>query len=236
MYRIPAPKHVSFRKYSNLNFRVFTVRDTKTGMLSHWKKSLVLIFLHWFWWSFTVHYNYTKIGRFLPILSITICFKLFLSAHFSFFSFLKCFQNHCQFLKSQKQTKAFFKVSWRFFLVLNWTTNSWRGIETSFARDNEKARKSCEYGPENGKQKFNQTRRRSNNWYVFTFQSTHLTLIVMLNFQYFRLDTSFLLVSSKWFGNLRKYIDKRLVNSVIRDSCDIGFRLQFNAEFPKLSL
>ena len=73
--------------------------------------------------------------------------------------------------------------------------------------------------------------------HVFTFQGTYLILIVMLNFQYFRLDTSFLWVSSKWFGNLRKYdIDKRLVNSVIRDSWDIGFRVQFNAEFPKLSL
>ena len=32
-----------FRKHSNLNFRVFTVRDTKIGMLSRWKKSLLLI-------------------------------------------------------------------------------------------------------------------------------------------------------------------------------------------------
>ena len=31
------------------------------------------------------------------------------------------------------------------------------------ARDNEKTRKSCEHGPENGKPKFNQTKRRSNN-------------------------------------------------------------------------
>ena len=45
LYKFPAPKHVSFRKYSNLNFRVFTVRDTKIGMLSHWKKpSLLFIF------------------------------------------------------------------------------------------------------------------------------------------------------------------------------------------------
>ena len=116
--------------------------------------------------SFTVHYNYTKIGRFTPILSITICFKLFVLSFCSFL-ILKCFQNHCQFLKSQKQAKAFFKVSQRFFLVLNWTTNSWRGIKTSFARDNEKARNSGEYGPENGKQKFNQTRRRSHNTRIY---------------------------------------------------------------------
>ena len=33
-------KHPSFRKYINLNFRVFTVCDTKIGMLTHRKKSL----------------------------------------------------------------------------------------------------------------------------------------------------------------------------------------------------
>ena len=42
--QFPAPKHVSFRKYSNLNFRVYTVRDTKKGMLSRCKKGSVLIF------------------------------------------------------------------------------------------------------------------------------------------------------------------------------------------------
>ena len=47
------------------------------------------------------------------------------------------------------------------------------------------------------------------------FKVLTLYLIAMLNFQCFRLDTSFLSVSSKWFGNLRKdVIDKRLVNSV----------------------
>ena len=40
---------------------------------------------------------------------------------------------------------------------------NYKFLERHFARDNEKARKSCEHGPENGKQKFNQTRRRSNN-------------------------------------------------------------------------
>lgn len=53
---------------------------------------------------------------------------------------LKCFQNHCHFLKSQKQTKAFFKVSRRFFVVLNWSTNSWRGIKNLF-RSRERASK-----------------------------------------------------------------------------------------------
>ena len=35
LYKFPASKHVSFRKYRNMNLRVFTVRDTKIGMLSH---------------------------------------------------------------------------------------------------------------------------------------------------------------------------------------------------------
>ena len=38
LYKFPA----QFRKYTNLDFRVFTVGDTKRGMLSHWKKSLSL--------------------------------------------------------------------------------------------------------------------------------------------------------------------------------------------------
>ena len=44
LYKFPAPKHVSFRKYSSLKVRVFTVRDSKIGMLSPWTKSLRLIF------------------------------------------------------------------------------------------------------------------------------------------------------------------------------------------------
>ena len=44
LYKFPAPKLVSFRKYTILNFRVFRVRDTKIGMLSHWKKPFLLIF------------------------------------------------------------------------------------------------------------------------------------------------------------------------------------------------
>ena len=42
--------------------------------------------------SFTVHYNYTKIGRFTPILSITIvlsCFYLLIS-HFENLTFSVC--------------------------------------------------------------------------------------------------------------------------------------------------
>ena len=119
-------------------------------------------------------------------------------------------------------------------------------FETSFVRHNEKTRKSCEHGPENGKPKFNQTKRRSDNggsagvdchiyrrrnkylqrrhgpwkhekeyaacnrpesWYLEkyktelnlnsiskTFQGTYHISIATLNFQCFRLDTSFLWV------------------------------------------
>ena len=38
LYKFPFPWHISLQKYSNLNFWVFTVRDTKIGMLSRWKK------------------------------------------------------------------------------------------------------------------------------------------------------------------------------------------------------
>ena len=36
------------------------------------------------------------------------------------------------FFRAKNQTKAFFKVSQRFFPVLKWTTNSWRGIKNFF--------------------------------------------------------------------------------------------------------
>ena len=54
---------------------------------------------------------------------------------------LKCFQNHCHLFKSQKQTKAFFKLSRSFFLVLNWTTNSWRGIKHLFCSRQRESKK-----------------------------------------------------------------------------------------------
>ena len=47
-----------------------------------------------------------------------------------------------------------------------------------------------------------------------TFQGTYLISIKTLNFQCYHLDTSFLSV-------------------LPRDSCDIGFRVQFNVEFPR---
>ena len=55
MHKFPFPYHVSFRKYSNLNFRVFTVRDTKIGMLSRWKKVSPLDFQQY------NHFKYYKI-------------------------------------------------------------------------------------------------------------------------------------------------------------------------------
>ena len=45
---------------------------------------------------------------------------------------------------------------------LNYKFLKWHK-KTSFARDDEKTRKSSEHGPENGKPKFNQTKRRSDN-------------------------------------------------------------------------
>ena len=145
---------------------------------------------------------------------------------------LKCFQNHCHLFKGQKQTKAFFKVSRSLFLVLNWTTNSWRGIKNLLRSRHEKARESCQHGPENGKptsttqnreatteevpgsktqpKTRKRVRRLQSSWIVIlrkvyktelnlnsiskTFQDTYHISIATLNFQCFRLDTSFLSV------------------------------------------
>ena len=62
---------------------------------------------------------------------------------------LKCFQNHCHLLSSQKETKAFFQSEPEIFpfFELNYKFLE-RHKKTSFPRDNEKARKSCEHGPE----------------------------------------------------------------------------------------
>ena len=65
--------------------------------------------------------------------------KIFLQCHFK-----ACFHTIVTFWGPENKQERFLKVTRRFFLVLNWTTNSWRG-------DNEKAKKSCEHGPENGK-------------------------------------------------------------------------------------
>ena len=68
-------------------------------------------------------------------------------------------QNHFHLLKSQKQKKAFFKVSLRFFPVLKWTTNSWRGIKKPLSLATTRKRESSV----NTAQKFNRTKRRSDN-------------------------------------------------------------------------
>ena len=62
-------------------------------------------------------------------------------------------QNHFHLLKSQKQTKAFFKVSRRFFPVLKWTKNSWRGIKKPLSLATTRKRESSV----NTAQKFNRT-------------------------------------------------------------------------------
>ena len=54
-------------------------------------------------------------------------------------------------------------MSRRFFLALSWTRSSWRGIKNLFRWRQRESKKPCEHGAENGKQKFNQTRRRSDN-------------------------------------------------------------------------
>ena len=61
--------------------------------------------------------------------------------------------------------------NWLIITVLKFTRNPISIVvyiktgqrNTIYHRDNEKARKSSEHGPENGKRKFNQTRRRSDN-------------------------------------------------------------------------
>ena len=147
-----------------------------------------------------------------------------------------------------KQTKAFFNVSRRFFLVLNWTTNSRRGIKNLFRsrqRENKKIlwapprkwqakvqpnktekrqRKKCQgrlshiqkkkyrkyvqrrHGPWKHEKEYAAC-NRPESWYLEkyktelnlnsiskTFQGTYLISIATLNFQCFRLDTSFLSV------------------------------------------
>ena len=68
-------------------------------------------------------------------------------------------QNHFHLLKSQKQKKAFLKVSLRFFPVLKWTTNSWRGIKKPLSLATTRKRESSV----NTAQKFNRTKRTSDN-------------------------------------------------------------------------
>ena len=61
--------------------------------------------------------------------------------------------------------------NWLIITVLKFTRNPISNVvylktgqrNTIYHRDNDKARKSSEHGPENGKRKFNQTRRRSDN-------------------------------------------------------------------------
>ena len=61
--------------------------------------------------------------------------------------------------------------NWLIITVLEFTRNPISNVvylktgqrNTIYHRDNDKARKSSEHGPENGKRKFNQTRRRSDN-------------------------------------------------------------------------
>ena len=67
----------------------------------------------------TVHYNYTKIGKYTSILSIRIVFKLFLSVHFSFRKFINF---NLTLPVCRKRT-----ATWNVFLL-------WRSTETPGVR------------------------------------------------------------------------------------------------------
>ena len=55
-----------------------------------------------------------------------------LQKRFSTMSFYNVFKTIVTFWRVKNKQKRFFKVSRRSFLVLNWTTNSWRGIKNFF--------------------------------------------------------------------------------------------------------
>ena len=63
-----------------------------------------------------------------------------------------------------KTNKSVFKVSRRFFLVLNWSTNSRKGIKNLFCSRKRENKKSLWTRPRKWHAKFNQTKRRSDNW------------------------------------------------------------------------
>ena len=74
------------------------------------------------------------------------CKKTSLLCHF------KMFSNHCHLLKSQNKKQERF-LKWAGGSSLFWTEVQIleEAYKTSFARDYEKVRKSCEHGPQNGK-------------------------------------------------------------------------------------
>ena len=140
-------------------------------------------------------------------------------------SFKSVFKTIVTYWRAKNKKKSVLKVSHRFFPVSKWTTNSWRGI---------KARKSCENGPENGKQKFNQTRREATTEQVpgsiviyteekiNTFKrDVKLSMLLLEHFISFSFATkkvkgiNYFPSRANDLENLNNYVtDRRLVNSV----------------------
>ena len=132
--------------------------------------------------------------------------------------------------------------NWLIITVLKFTRNPISIVvyiktgqrNTIYHRDNEKARKSSEHGPENSKRKFNQTRRRSDNGRsarvdchiyrkrnkcrqsrCYTFSAFAWTLHFFQFFHQRGKRCNLFSFSSKEFGNLKKDVkEKGLVNSV----------------------
>ena len=153
---------------------------------------------------------------------------------FSTMSFKSAFKTIITFWRAGNKQKRFSKwargssLFWNELQILG---EAWKAY---FALDNEKARKSCEHGPENGKQKFNQTRRRSDNGRsarvdchiyrkrnkyrqsrCYTFSAFAWTLHFFQFCHQRGKKCKLFSFSSKRFGNLKKDVkDKRLVNSV----------------------
>ena len=131
--------------------------------------------------------------------------------------------------------------NWLIITVLKFTRNPISNVvylktgqrNIIYHRDNDKARKSSEHGPENGKRKFNQTRWRSDNGrsariscHIYRKinkyrQSPCYTFSAFAFFHFFQFRhqrgkrCKLFSFSSKGFGNLKKDVkEKRLVNSV----------------------
>ena len=166
----------------------------------------------------------------------------------------------------QKHFSKWARGSFLFWNELQILRKTWK---TSSARNNEKARKSCNHGPENDKQKFNWTRRRSENQrspkvkchvYIEEIQmcTTDLASYSLTQWQFWQLTLKWLPGARAQDKNKQCYycflfflflfnytiqgkLITWLVNSALNCtwklithsslcvSCDIGFRVQFNA-------
>ena len=141
----------------------------------------------------------------------------------------------------------------RFLLVLSWTSNSRRGIKNLSLPTTRKQKKSCEPGPENGKPKFNQTKRRSDNggsarvdsltqsqfihfemafWSARSGWKQTITLLFSFFFFWFLFSYAIQGKSITWRGNSTLICSRKPISHESRsDECDMGFQVQFNVEF-----